>query len=39
MNAGRLLLVSGTGTGIGKTHFSEALLHRPARTTTRGWPA
>jgi dethiobiotin synthetase len=26
MNAGRLLVVSGTGTGIGKTHFSETLL-------------
>jgi|HubBroStandDraft_2_1064218.scaffolds.fasta_scaffold231128_2 dethiobiotin synthetase len=26
MNAGRLLVVSGTGTGIGKTHFSEAIL-------------
>lgn len=26
MNAGRLLVVSGTGTEIGKTHFSEALL-------------
>jgi len=26
MNARRLLVVSGTGTGIGKTHFSEALL-------------
>jgi dethiobiotin synthetase len=26
MSAGRLLVVSGTGTGIGKTHFSEALL-------------
>ncbi len=32
---GRLVVVSGTGTGIGKTHFSEALLgalaHAPAR--------
>jgi dethiobiotin synthetase len=26
MNVGRLLVVTGTGTGIGKTHFSEALL-------------
>jgi dethiobiotin synthetase len=26
MNAARLLIVAGTGTGIGKTHFSEALL-------------
>ncbi len=26
MNAGRLLVVSGTGTSIGKTHFCEALL-------------
>ncbi len=26
MSAGRLLVVTGTGTGIGKTHFSEALL-------------
>jgi dethiobiotin synthetase len=26
MTAGRLLVVAGTGTGIGKTHFSEALL-------------
>ena len=26
MSAGRLLIVAGTGTGIGKTHFSEALL-------------
>jgi dethiobiotin synthetase len=26
MMAGRLVVVSGTGTGIGKTHFSEALL-------------
>jgi dethiobiotin synthetase len=26
MSAGRLLLVTGTGTEIGKTHFSEALL-------------
>jgi dethiobiotin synthetase len=26
MNAGRLVVVSGTGTGIGKTHFSEAIL-------------
>ncbi len=28
---GRLLLVCGTGTGIGKTHFSTALLRRAAR--------
>jgi dethiobiotin synthetase len=26
MTSGRLVVVSGTGTGIGKTHFSEALL-------------
>jgi dethiobiotin synthetase len=26
MSAGRLVVVSGTGTSIGKTHFSEALL-------------
>jgi dethiobiotin synthetase len=26
VNAGRLIVVSGTGTGIGKTHFSESLL-------------
>jgi dethiobiotin synthetase len=26
VNAGGLIVVSGTGTGIGKTHFSEALL-------------
>ena len=26
MSAGRLIVVTGTGTGIGKTHFSEALL-------------
>jgi dethiobiotin synthetase len=26
MSAGRLIVVAGTGTGIGKTHFSEALL-------------
>jgi dethiobiotin synthetase len=31
MSAGRLLVVSGTGTGIGKTHFSEALLTVLAR--------
>ena len=31
MNAGRLLVVTGTGTGIGKTHFSEALLLALAR--------
>src|SRR6185312_668115 len=26
MHAGRLIVVSGTGTGIGKTHFCEALV-------------
>jgi dethiobiotin synthetase len=26
MTAGRLIVIAGTGTGIGKTHFSEALL-------------
>ena len=26
MSAGRLVVIAGTGTGIGKTHFSEALL-------------
>ena len=35
MNAGRLIVVSGTGTGIGKTHFSEAILIVLARHYAR----
>lgn len=33
--AGRLLVVSGTGTGIGKTHVSEALLRALRKTFSR----
>jgi dethiobiotin synthetase len=35
VNGGRLLVVTGTGTGIGKTHFSEALILTLARTFSR----
>lgn len=35
MSAGRLMVVSGTGTGIGKTHFAEAILIVLARHYAR----
>jgi dethiobiotin synthetase len=35
VNAGRLLVVAGTGTGIGKSHFSEAMILTLARIYPR----